>query len=135
MKICAFLFEVLLVMAILVTPSSAREYTAEETLLCNAKQTVVQYAYTYRHVVTKEHAFKALDKTWEERWTSLHYATYVDMKRIIEGAYRRQKGGFQGGYRRQACKAGDTFENSEQCKTIIRERSVKECREALGKGF
>ncbi len=135
MKICAFLFEVLLVMAILVTPSSAREYTPQETLLCNAKGTVVQYAYTNRHVVTKEQAFKALDVTWEERWTSLHYATYIDMKRIIEGAYRRQKGGFQGGYRRQACNAGDTYENSEQCRAIISERSVKECREALRNGF
>ncbi len=135
MKICAFLFEVLLVMAILVTPSSAREYTPTETLLCNAKGTVVQYAYTNRHVMPKSHVFKALDVTWDERWTSLDYATYVDMRRIIEGAYRRQKGGVQGGYRRLACNAGETYENSERCRNIISERSTKECHEALRNGF
>ena len=127
-SICGFVLAVLLALPL---SGSAREFTAEDRLLCDAKMTVAEYAYRHRNFMPKKDMFQVLDQTWDERWTSLDYASYVDMKRIIEDAYRRQKGGVQGGYRRPACEKGKV----EACTVIVEGNMKDECHAALRQGF
>lgn len=119
--------EVALVMTVLVIPASAQEYTSEQSLLCDAKMTVAEYAYRNRNVKPKRHMFEALDFTWKERWTSLHYASYVDMRRIINEAYRINSGK----HRHDACEKGQ----ESICEALIKAHMQEECRESLHYGF
>lgn len=124
---CTILNLALVAMITIVTPSSAREFTQEDRLLCNAKMTVAEYAYRNRNHMTKNDMFKSLDFTWKERWTSLDHATYIDLRRIINQAYRVNSGK----HRHEACEKGQ----DSVCTALIEKHMKEECREALQQGF
>lgn len=124
---CPVLKAVLLAALIISTPSSAREFTDEDRLLCDAKMTVAEYAYRNRNLMPKDHVFKALDQTWKERWSSLSNATYVDLRRIVNEAYRMNSGK----HRHDACVKGQ----ESVCTALIEKHMKEECYDALRKGF
>lgn len=60
--------------------------------LCLAKLDVVSFAYSYRDKgLSLEDAKRVLDRDWNQHWSHLKHATYVDMNRIIQDGWRTKK--------------------------------------------
>ena len=98
------LFAALLFLAtsVVFAQTFTREDLTEDPLvaLCTAKGDVTAFVYENRDKLTIEQQFKLLRKDWDETWSDqFAWATFVDMNRIINDAYRMSGGK----YRRKCC--------------------------------
>lgn len=88
--------------------------------LCNAKMGVAEFTYTHRNQMTKDQMVQVLEKSWGGDWAHKHHASYVDMHRIIEDAYRK----LGAEYRRQCC-----------TEKVIKAEVLREARACVIEGF
>lgn len=96
----------------------------QEKAICVAKGDVTMFVYQHRDEVSRSDAFEILDRDWNEAWKSIEgmsHATYVDMQRIINDAYRTER---DGSYRRDCC--------SEE---IAEEETIKEILACIRDGY
>jgi len=101
-------------------PLHSETISQETKDLCNAKMGVAEFVYTHRDQMTKDQMMQVLENTWGGDWARERYASYVDMQRIIEDAYRKL--GTE--YRRECC-----------TNPIIQTEMLREGRACLVDGF